>query len=161
VLSSIYLFDVLGFNLSPDHVLRESLVCLDPGFLDGFGKVVLQGRFECVYQRIAHDGKHLRLDTVTHVLDSELGHNLGQQLDIGTQHVQGRVDHLNKVSGVHDETLALKKLGRMRINIDRESEEDFGLWALFEKTESAKEGKTWWICCNALPGISDQSTTHR
>jgi hypothetical protein len=131
----------LDTELGSDHVLRESRIDLDPGFLDVICKVVLQGRLECVHQSVAHDGKHLRLNAVTHMLDSELGHNLGQQLDIGTQHVQGRVDHLNEVSGVHDETLAIKKLRRVGIGINRESKEDFGLRALFEKTEPAKAGK--------------------
>jgi hypothetical protein len=96
----------LGLDLSADHVLRERTVRHQPGFLDGFSKVSFQGRLECVHQRISHDREHLRLDTITHVLGSKLGHDLGQQFDIGTQHVQGRVEHLNKVRCVHDETLA-------------------------------------------------------
>jgi hypothetical protein len=61
--------------------------------------------------------------------------------DIGTQHIQGRVEHLNKVHGVHDEFLARKELGRIRININWESKENLGLRARFKKTATAKEGK--------------------
>jgi hypothetical protein len=130
----IHLFDVLCFNLSTDHVLRESLVGLDPGLSDVIGKVVLQGRLQCVDQSVAHDGKHLRLDTIAHVLDSKFSHNLGQQLDIGAQHVQGRVDHLNKVGSVHNETLTRENLRCIGINIDREPKKYLGLRALLKKT---------------------------
>jgi hypothetical protein len=129
----IHLFDVLVFDLSTDHVLRKRLVGLDPGVSDVIGKVFLQGRLECVDQSVAHDGKHLRLHTIAHVLDSEFSHNLGQQLDIGAQHVQGRVDHLNKVGSVHNETLTRKNLRCIGINIDRESKKDLSLRALLKK----------------------------
>jgi hypothetical protein len=87
----------LGFDLSAEHVLRERTVRQQPSFLDGFSKTCFQDRLECVYQRISHDREHLRLDAITHVLVSKHGHDIGQKFDIGTQHVQGRVEHPNQV----------------------------------------------------------------
>jgi hypothetical protein len=71
--------------------------------------------------------------TIAHVLQSKLSHDLGQKLNVGAQHVQGRVDHLNKIGSVHDETLTRKKFRRSGINIDRESKKDLGLRTLLEK----------------------------
>jgi hypothetical protein len=120
-LSLLFAFLVFGLDLSADHVLRKRTVGLLPCIPDGVSKVALQRRLECVHQSVSHDGKHLRLDTITHVLGSKLGHDLGQMLDIGTQHIQCRVEHLNKVHCVHDELLARKELGRIWININWES----------------------------------------
>jgi hypothetical protein len=42
---------------------------------------------------------------------------------------------------MHDETLAPKELGRIRININRESKENLGLRTLFKKTAKVKHEK--------------------
>jgi hypothetical protein len=120
--------------LCPDHVVRKRPVHLLPAVLD-LGR---EGFAEALRHRIdespPHGGEVLRLDAVAHVLLAELEEDLRQQLDVGTQHAEGLVDHLDEVDRVLDEASALDE-GFDRF-VALEAENDLRLRFQFEQSES-------------------------
>jgi len=116
-----------------DHVLAEGLVGFLPCLLDVGGHVALEVLPQGDEQGFSHDGEHLRLDSVRDVFGSELQHDLGQELNVRTQHVQRSVEHLNQVRGVHQEPLRREQVGRLRVDVDGEPEQHLALRAFREQ----------------------------
>lgn len=80
----------------------------------------------------------LRPDAVAHVFSSELQQNLGQELDVGTQHVEGLVNHFNEVTSMLDEAAALDE--RFVRFADLETKNDLGIRFLVEEPCRKRDG---------------------
>jgi len=122
------------FDDRPDHVLGQGIVRFQPRLLDLGGDVVLEGLLERQNERLAHHGEVLRLDPVRDVLRAELEHDLREELNVGSQHVEGGVEHLDEVPRVHQETPRRGERLGPGIDINREPEQNLGLGTLLEET---------------------------
>lgn len=92
-------------------------------------------------QGFSHDGEHFRLDAVADVLFAQFGEDFGQEFNVGAEHVEGRVEHLDEVGGVHEESFGFEDFGGVGVDVDGESKEDLGLWAFDKETEHVMMGE--------------------
>jgi len=147
-----------GGLVCANHVTGKSLVCLSPSSLAFISHGLVQSLGKDVHETFSHDGEHFGLDTVADVLGSKVMHDLGQELDVRAKHVEGSVDHLDKIRRVHQETLGGNQVLRLGVNVDGETEQDLGLGALLEETLEQQAAGDLFVVLDAaklLPGLDD------
>lgn len=89
------------------HVARKCIVGYDPGCPYRLGEAISQQFCQGLDQGDTHLWKVLRLDAVLDVLLAELGHDFRQQFNVRAEHIERRVDHLDQIRGVRDESTRL------------------------------------------------------
>ena len=138
--AAVVVVKLLFFQLCLDHVLLDSLVGFYPSLARCLVKIVAENLFEREDDGISHGLKHGRLDTVSYMLDTEFRKNFRQQFGIRAEKIQGRIQHLHHVAGMHGEALRLDQI-LADINVNGKAKEHLGLGSFDKETAKEIKGK--------------------
>lgn len=75
-----------------------------------------------ISKEIAHDDKKVRLDSIADMLCTKISHDIREEFNIGPEHMEGRVQHLNHVRSVLEKVLRFEELWTLGININGKPE---------------------------------------
>jgi hypothetical protein len=88
---------------------------------------------------LPEDGEHFEFHSVLDVFRTKTSHNVGYHVNIGSQHVERGLNHLNQNGGMSREALALIAKEIFWRLVDRKTKNYLGGWAGGEKSVEWKQ----------------------